>query len=107
MCHLVLTSDDIADKIYKVETKVLNQTIKRNINRFSESYCFKLTDDEYNSLRCQIGTLKNKRGEHRKYSPYVFTEYGINMPAGILKSDVAVAASLRIVNTFISMKKYI
>lgn len=102
----VMLDSDIA-MLFGYETKNLNRQVQRNQNRFPENYCFRLTEDEYDSLRCQIGTLKNKRGEHKKYLPYVFTEYGITMLAGILKSDVAVSASLQIVNTFISMRKYI
>ena len=101
-----MIDSDVA-MLFGYETKYLNRQVQRNINRFPESYCFQLTEEEYNSLRCQNVTLKGKRGEHEKYLPYVFTEYGITMLAGILKSDVAVSASLRIVDTFIAMKKYI
>ena len=102
----VMLDSDIA-MLFGYETKQLNRQVLRNITRFPENYCFRLTEEEYNSLRCQNGTLKSGRGEHRKYLPYVFTEYGITMLAGILKSDIAVAASLKIVNTFISMKKFL
>lgn len=102
----VMLDSDVAI-LFGYSTKDLNRNVKNNINRFPEDYCFKLTEEEYNSLRCKNFTLKNGRGEHRKYLPYVFTEYGITMLAGILKSDIAVAASLKIVNTFISMRKYI
>ena len=102
----VMLDSDVA-MFFGYETKQLNRQVFRNINRFPENYCFRLTEEEYNSLRCQNVTLKSGRGEHRKYLPYVFTEYGITMLAGILKSDVAVAASLKIVDTFISMKKYL
>ena len=101
-----MLDSDVA-MLFGYETKDLNRNVKNNINRFPENYCFQLTEEEYNSLRCKFFTLKNSRGKHRKYLPYVFTEYGITMLAGILKSDVAVSASLKIVNTFITMKKYI
>ena len=102
----VMLDSDLA-MLFGYETKQLNRQVLRNINRFPENYCFQITDTEYISLRCQNGTLKNGRGEHRKYLPYVFTEYGITMLAGILKSDVAIKMSLRIVDIFITMKNYI
>ena len=102
----VMLDSDVA-MLFGYETKYLNRQVQRNINRFPENYCFPLNEEEYNSLRCQIGTLKQGKGQHKKYLPYVFTEYGITMLAGILKSDIAVEMSLKIVNTFISMRKYI
>lgn len=107
MCHLVANRDLAMLYDCKNGTKSINLSVKRHLKRFPENYCFQLTKDEYVSLRCQIVTLKNGRGEHRKYLPYVFTEYGITMLAGILKSETAVAASLKIVNTFIAMRRYI
>ena len=102
----VMLDSDLA-MLFGYETKQLNRQVLRNINRFPENYCFQITDTEYISLRCQNGTLKNGRGEHRKYLPYVFTEYGITMLAGILKSELAIKMSLRIVDIFITMKNYI
>ena len=102
----VMIDSDVAN-LFGYETKYLNRQVQRNKNKFPENYSFQLTDVEYNSLRCQNVTLKNARGEHRKYLPYVFTEYGITMLAGILKSEVAVKMSLKIVDTFITMRKYI
>ena len=100
----VMLDSDLA-MLFGYETKQLNRQVL--INRFPENYCFQITDTEYISLRCQNGTLKNGRGEHRKYLPYVFTEYGITMLAGILKSELAIKMSLRIVDIFITMKNYI
>jgi len=102
----VMLDSDVA-MLFGYETKYLNRQVQRNIERFPENYCFQLSEEEYLSLRCQNGTLKSKRGNHRKYLPYVFTEYGITMLAGILKSEVAVSASLKIVDTFIAMRRYI
>ena len=102
----VMLDSDVA-KAFGYTTKDLNRNVKNNINRFPEDYCFRLTEDEYKSLRCKNFTLKAGRGEHRKYLPYVFTEHGITMLSGILKSEVAVKASIKIVNTFISMRKFI
>jgi len=102
----VMLDSDVA-KLFSYETKQLNRQVLRNYERFPQNFCFQLTEEEYLSLRCQNGTLKSKRGNHRKYLPYVFTEYGITMLAGILKSEVAVSASLKIVDTFIAMRRYI
>ena len=106
----VMLSSDVA-KLYQVETKVLNQTIKRNINRFPESFCFQLTNEEVDklSLRSQFVTLNknnNLRGQHYKYLPYVLTEQGIMMLSGLLKSDIAVKVNIEIVDAFVKMRRY-
>ena len=101
----VMLDSDVA-RLFKYTTKDLNRNVKNNIERFPEYYCFQLTNEEYKSLRCKIFTLnENGRGQHRKYLPYIFTEYGITMLAGLLKSEIAVNISIRIVNTFIEMRK--
>ncbi len=76
---------DVA-KAFGYTTKDLNRNVRNNINRFPEDYCFRLTEEEYKVLRCKNFTLKTGRGEHKKYLPYVFTEHGITMLSGILKS---------------------
>ena len=98
----VMLDSDVAS-LFGYETKDLNRNVKNNINRFPKNYCFQLTENEYNNLRCNFFTssLKKNYGG-RRYLPYVFTEYGITMLAGILKSEVAVKASLRIVDTIFS-----
>jgi hypothetical protein len=83
----VMLDSDLA-MLFGYETKQLNRQVLININRFPENYCFQITTAEYISLRCHFVTLKNGRGEHRKYLPYVFTEYGITMLAGILKRNI-------------------
>lgn len=101
----VMLDSDVA-RLFEYATKDLNRNVKNNIERFPEYYCFQLTSEEYQSLRCKNFTLNETgRGQHRKYLPYVFTEYGITMLAGLLKSEVAVNVSIRIVNTFIEMRK--
>ena len=103
----VMIDSDVA-KLFQYTTKDLNRNVRNNIERFPENYCFQLTEKEYNSLRCKIFTLnKNGRGQHRKYLPYVFTEYGITMLAGMLKSEIAIKASIIIVNKFIEMRKFL
>ena len=106
----VMLSSDVA-KIYHVETKVLNQAIIRNINRFPDKFCFQLTDEEINelSLRSQFVTLNknnNFRGQHYKYLPYVLTEQGIMMLSGLLKSDIAVKVNIEIIDAFVKMRRY-
>ena len=103
----VMLDSDVA-LLFGYETKYLNRQVQRNIERFPENYCFQLSEEEYDNLRCQNVTSSSKKNYGgRRYLPYVFTEYGITMLAGILKSEVAVAASLKIVDTFISMRQYI
>ena len=103
----VMLDSDIA-MLFGYETKYLNRQVQRNINRFPENYCFQLTEEENENLRCQIGTSSSSVNYgSRRYNSYVFTEYGITMLAGILKSDTAVEMSLKIVNTFVAMRKYI
>ena len=103
----VMLDIDVA-QLFNYETKDLNRNVRNNIKRFPEYYCFQLTEEEYKSLRCKNFTLnKNGRGQHRKYIPYAFTEYGITMLAGLLKSEVAVNVSIKIVNTFIEMRKFL
>ena len=102
-----MLDNDVA-RLFGYQTKDLNRNVKNNIERFPEYYCFQLTEEEYKSLRCKNFTLnKNGRGQHRKYMPYVFTEHGITMLAGLLKSNIAVSISIRIVNTFIEMRKFL
>lgn len=103
----VMLDSDLA-MLYQVETKNLNKAVKRNISRFPEEFCFQLTEEEYNSLRFQIGTSKDKENERggRRYKPYVFTEQGIAMLSAVLRSDIAVQVSIRIMETFVEMRKY-
>lgn len=107
----VMLSSDVA-KLYDVETKVLNQTIKRNINRFPNSFCFQLTDEEIDELssRSQNVTMNksnNLRGYNIKYLPYVLTEQGIMMLSGLLKSDIAVKVNIQIIDAFVKMRRFI
>jgi len=101
-----MLDSDLA-KLYGVETKVFNQAVKRNIDRFPENFRFKLIDEEYQNLRSHNVTLKNARGKHRKYLPYVFTEQGVAMLSAVLKSKTAIQTSIYIINTFVQMRKFI
>ena len=104
-----MLDSDVA-KLYGYETKRINELVKRNIERFPEEFCFQLTKLELKkviSLRSQNATLKSGRGEHQKYLPYVFTEHGVMMLAGMLKTDIAVEISKKIINAFVSMRHFI
>jgi hypothetical protein len=98
-------------ELYGVETKVFNQAVKRNIERFPENFRFQLSKEEYEILRSQIVTLSlNSQGEwgkHTKYLPYVFTEQGVSMLSAVLKSKVAIEISIKIINSFVDMRKVI
>ena len=107
----VIFASDIA-RLYNSETKVINQVVKRNKNRFPEEFCFQLTEKELDEIRSrsQFVTLNiqnNSRGHNVKYLPYVFTEQGVAMLSALLKSDIAVTTSIKIINAFVAMRKYI
>ncbi|MCK5452107.1 MAG: ORF6N domain-containing protein [Candidatus Aenigmarchaeota archaeon] len=97
----VMLDKDLAE-LYQVETKALNQAVKRNRIRFPENFMFQLTDAEFESLRSQIVTSNEFRGG-RRYLPYVFTEQGIAMLLGILKSNISVRISIQIMNAFVDI----
>lgn len=107
----VMLDFDIA-ALYKVDTKVLNQAVKRNLNRFSDSFRFQLNESELSEIsRSQFVTLneglKTPRGKNIKYRPYAFTEQGISMLSAVLKSETAVQVSIQIMQTFVEMRKFI
>lgn len=101
----VILDRDLAD-LYGVETKRLNEQVRRNANRFPPQFMFQLTLDEWHSLRSQFATLEGK-GRYSKYLPYVFTEYGVVMLAAILKSETASKASVLVVKSFVAMRRFI
>jgi hypothetical protein len=98
-------------RLYGVATKVLNQAVKRNLDRFPEDFMFQLTKDETEEwerlkrLRSQIVTLKKARGTHMKYQPYAFTEHGILMLSSVLKSQRAVQVNIQIMRTFVRWRQ--
>jgi len=106
-CHLVATRD--VAKLYNVETKVLNQVIKRNINRFPEEFCLQITDSELRDLilRSQNVTSSWNNYGGTRYLPYVLTEQGIMMLSGLLKNDIAAKVNVQIIDAFVKMRKYI
>ena len=105
----VMLDSDVA-MLYNYETKKVNQAVKRNIDRFPERFCFQLTENELEIMWSQIVTtskLKENKYRSKKYLPYVFTEQGIAMLSGILKSEVAVQVSIKIMDAFVEMRKFI
>lgn len=104
----VMLDEDLA-VLYGVEAKRLNEQVKRNIERFPEKFRFQLTENEYENLRSQIATLSFEKGwgKHRKYLPYVFTEQGVSMLSAVLKSQTAIEVSIKIIDTFVEMRKFI
>lgn len=103
----VMLDSDLA-ALYSVETKYLNRQRSRNANRFPEDFCFRLTKDEYEFLRCQKVTSKPEFGSGgRRYMPYVFTEQGIAMLSSVLKSDIAAQVSIKIMRAFVEMRRFL
>ena len=105
----VMLDSDLAE-LYKVETKALNRAAKRNEDRFPEDFRFRLTREELDNLRCQIGTLAGQDTDSsigRTYLPHVYTEQGVAMLSGVLRSKVAIDASVRIMRAFVEMRHFI
>lgn len=103
--HRVMLDRDLAD-LYGVPTKALNQAVKRNRGRFPKDFMFRLAAAEIRSLRVsrsQFVTLK--QGQNIKYAPYVFTEHGAVMLANVLKSKVAIRASIQVVRAFVHLRQ--
>jgi phage regulator Rha-like protein len=106
--------------LYNVETRILNQAVKRNPKRFPPDFMFQLTKDEFESLRSQIETLESSnsltsqivtlkagRGKHTKFMPYAFTEQGVAMLSGVLNSDKAIEMHVAIMRAFVEIKKIV
>ncbi|MFT6630930.1 MAG: hypothetical protein ACJAS4_000874 [Bacteriovoracaceae bacterium] len=100
----VMLDSDLA-KLYGVETKVLNQAVKRNQRRFPEGFMFKLSSEEYLSLKSQIVTSKIGRGGKQK-QPLVFTENGIAMLSGVLNSEQAIEVNIAIMRIFTKLRSF-
>ncbi len=105
----VMLDSDVA-MLYQCETRIINQAVKRNIDRFPERFCFRLTMNELEDLKSQ-NVISSLRGEKsyggRRKLPTVFTEQGIAMLSGLLKNDIAVQVSINIMDAFIEMRKFI
>ena len=93
-------------ELYEVETKVLKQAVRRNMERFPEDFLFELSRDEYNILRSQIVTLETGRGKYSKYLPFAFTEQGVAMLSGVLKSPKALQVIIAIMRVFVLVRQF-
>ena len=100
--HKVMLDIDLAE-LYQVETRRLNEQVKRNANRFPEDFMFQLTDEEWKPLRSQIAISKNVRGG-RRYAPFAFTEHGVLMLSSVLNSERAVQVNIQIMRVYIKLK---
>ncbi len=89
----VMIDSDFAE-LYGVETKRLNEQVRRNTERFPDEFSFVLSRSEYDFLRSHFATLEKGQGKHKKYLPRVFSEHGVMMLANVLKSDTSVKISI-------------
>ena len=99
----VMLDFDLA-RLYQVETRVLNQSVKRNIKRFPPDFMFQLTEEEWLTNSSQIVMTSNRP---KSALPYAFTEQGVAMLSGLLKSDVAIAANIAIMRAFVQVREYL
>lgn len=100
----VMLDQDLAT-LYGVETRKLVQAVKRNIDRFPEDFMFQLTKDEFDLLRSQIVTSKQRGG--RRYPPYAFSEQGVAMLSSVLNSKLAIHVNIEIMRAFVRLRKMI
>lgn len=100
----VMLDFDLAE-LYEIETRILNQAVKRNIKRFPNDFMFQLTTEEWENMSSQIVTTYSST-RPKKAIPYVFTEQGVAMLSGILNSDIAINVNIAIMRTFVMMRKY-
>ena len=106
----VMLDFDLAE-LYGVETKQLKRAVRRNLERFPPDFMFELNMEEFNSLkmsiRCQIGTLDVTPGDLPKYAPFAFTEQGVAMLSGVLRSPTAIEVNIRIMRAFVAFRRYL
>ncbi|MCX8020828.1 MAG: ORF6N domain-containing protein [Chitinophagaceae bacterium] len=101
----VMIDRDLA-QLYQVETRTLNQAVRRNISRFPEDFMFQLTREEYNSLKSQFVILEKGRGKHTKFNPLAFTEQGVAMLSSVLNSERAIQTNILIIRSFVLLRQY-
>lgn len=103
--HKVMLDKDLAN-LYRVETKVLNQAVKRNIERFPEDFMFQLTQDDWDAVKVRSQFVTSPKGGGRQYLPYVFTEQGVAMLSSVLNSKQAIIVNVQIMRTFVKMRQF-
>ena len=101
----VMLDMDLA-AIYEVETRVLKQAVRRNLDRFPDDFMFELTKEEWEIQRSQFVMFKNGKGNFPKYLPFAFTEQGVAMLSAVLNSKCAVNASIQIMRAFVLMRQF-
>lgn len=101
--HRVMLDYHLAE-LYEVETKVLNQAVKRNSTRFPDDFMFQLSESEAKTLRSQFVTLEKS---HFRYLPYVFTEQGVAMLSSVLRSEKAIAVNIAIMRAFVTIRQHL
>ena len=99
----VMLDADLA-RLYQVETRIINRNVARNANRFPEDFRFQLTKDEFEILKSQIGISSDTEHGGRRTLPYAYTEQGISMLSGVLRSDVAIDVSIGIMRAFVALR---
>jgi hypothetical protein len=102
--QVILDSDLAA--MYQVETRILNQAVKRNINRFPQDFMFQLSKNEFDSILMSQFVISSSEHGGRRKLPYVFTEQGVSMLSSVLKSSIAVNVSINIIRAFVEMRKF-
>jgi hypothetical protein len=102
--HNVMLSADLAE-LYQVETKALNQAVKRNLDRFPADFMFQLSKEEFGNLKSQTVTLEKGRGRHPKYQPYAFTQEGVAMLSSVLRNPHAVQVNIGIMRAFVQLRQ--
>lgn len=100
----VMIDRDIAE-LYGIETKVLNQQVKRNIERFPENFMFRLNENEFHELVTNCDRFRTLK--HTTVLPRAFTEQGVSMLSAVLKSKTAIKVSIHIINSFVRMRKFV
>lgn len=101
----VMLDFDLAT-LYEVETKVLNQSVKRNISRFPERFMFRLTIEEWYEMRSQNVTALNQNKRNNTNTPFAFTEHGVTMLSSILKSEKAIQINITVIDAFLTLKEF-
>jgi len=93
--------------MYEIETKVLKQAVRRNLERFPEDFMFQLSEKEWNTLlRTQFASLKTGSGRQPNYLPFAFTEHGVAMLASVLNSSKAIQVNISIIRAFIALREF-
>lgn len=100
-----MLDNDLAT-LYGVETKVLNQAVKRNFERFPDDFMFQLTQEEWEVIKVRSQFVTSPKGGGRQYFPYVFTEQGVSMLSSVLKSKQAIVINVQIMRTFVKMRQF-